>query len=114
MEPLAEPVTASAARPSATGKERVVALDGLRAVALLIIMGFHFGVGWLEGGFFSLDIFYVLSGYLITGLLLGEYPRRSGIRLAAFWLRRARRSQKAPSRMRASLAHSPSNRPVIR
>ncbi len=91
MEPLAEPVSASAARPSATGKERVVALDGLRAVALLIIMGFHFDVGWLKGGFFSLDIFYVLSGYLITGLLVGEFRRRRGIRLSAFWLRRARR-----------------------
>ena len=76
---------------SATGKDRITALDGLRAVALLIIMGFHFGVGWLQGGFFSLDIFYVLSGYLITGLLLGEYRKRAGIALSAFWLRRARR-----------------------
>ena len=91
MEPLAEPLTASVARPSATGRERVVALDGLRAVALLIIMGFHFGVGWLKGGFFSLDIFYVLSGYLITGLLLGEFRKRGRIVLSAFWLRRARR-----------------------
>ena len=64
-------------RPSATGKERITALDGLRAVALLIIMGYHFGVGWLQGGFFSLDIFYVLSGYLITGLLVSEYRKRS-------------------------------------
>ena len=79
------------ARPSATGKSRIMALDGLRAVALLIIMGYHFGVGWLQGGFFSLDIFYVLSGYLITGLLLSEYRKRSGITLSAFWLRRARR-----------------------
>ena len=79
------------ARPSATGKSRIVALDGLRAVALLIIMGYHFGVGWLQGGFFSLDIFYVLSGYLITGLLLGEWARAARIRLGAFWLRRARR-----------------------
>jgi peptidoglycan/LPS O-acetylase OafA/YrhL len=78
-------------RPSATGKSRIVALDGLRAVALLIIMGYHFGVGWLQGGFFSLDIFYVLSGYLITGLLLSEYRKRSAIKLSAFWLRRARR-----------------------
>jgi peptidoglycan/LPS O-acetylase OafA/YrhL len=80
-----------APRPSATGKERITALDGLRAVALLIIMGYHFGVGWLQGGFFSLDIFYVLSGYLITGLLVSEYRTRSAIKLSAFWLRRARR-----------------------
>jgi peptidoglycan/LPS O-acetylase OafA/YrhL len=78
-------------RPSATGKERITSLDGLRAVALLIIMGYHFGVGWLQGGFFSLDIFYVLSGYLITGLLLSEYRKRGAIKLSAFWLRRARR-----------------------
>ena len=78
-------------RTSATGRRRVVALDGLRAFALLIIMGYHFGVGWLQGGFFSLDIFYVLSGYLITGLLLGEWARAARIRLGAFWLRRARR-----------------------
>jgi peptidoglycan/LPS O-acetylase OafA/YrhL len=76
---------------SATGKARISALDGLRAVALLIIMGYHFGVGWLQGGFFSLDIFYVLSGYLITGLLVSEYRKRSAIKLSAFWLRRARR-----------------------
>ncbi len=82
---------APGSRPSATGTERIAALDGVRAVALLIIMGYHFGVGWLSGGFFSLDIFYVLSGYLITGLLLGEYRRRGRIKLSAFWLRRARR-----------------------
>ncbi|HUA96658.1 MAG TPA: acyltransferase, partial [Acidimicrobiales bacterium] len=78
-------------RPSATGKERVVALDGLRAFALLIIIGYHFGVGEFGGGFFSLDIFYVLSGYLITGLLLGEWARSARIALGAFWARRARR-----------------------
>jgi peptidoglycan/LPS O-acetylase OafA/YrhL len=78
-------------RPSATGASRISSLDGLRAVALLIIMGYHFGVGWLQGGFFSLDIFYVLSGYLITGLLLSEYRKRGSIKLSAFWLRRARR-----------------------
>ena len=88
---VAGPWTPTGTGTSATGSDRIAALDGLRAVALLIIMGFHFGVGWLQGGFFSLDIFYVLSGYLITGLLLGEYRRRSGIVLSAFWLRRARR-----------------------
>jgi peptidoglycan/LPS O-acetylase OafA/YrhL len=79
------------ARPSATGTQRITALDGLRGLALLIIMGYHFGVGWLQGGFFSLDIFYALSGYLITGLLLSEYRKRDAIKLSAFWLRRARR-----------------------
>src|SRR5664280_442338 len=79
------------ARPSATGRERITALDGIRSLTLLIIMGYLFGVGWLTGVFFGLDIFYVLSGYLITGLLLGEYRRRGGIVLSAFWIRRARR-----------------------
>ena len=80
-----------ALRTSATGRSRVVPLDGLRALALLIIMGYHFGVGALQGGFFSLDIFYVLSGYLITGLLLGEWATKARIALGAFWARRARR-----------------------
>ncbi len=78
-------------RLSATGRERVVALDGMRALGLLLIMGFHFGVGWLPGGFVGVDVFYVLSGYLITGLLLGEWARATRIKLGAFWLRRARR-----------------------
>jgi peptidoglycan/LPS O-acetylase OafA/YrhL len=78
-------------RTSATGRERVPALDGLRAVGLLLIMGFHFGVHGMSGGFVGVDVFYVLSGYLITGLLLGEWARAARIRLGAFWLRRARR-----------------------
>ena len=78
-------------RPSATGGGRVLGLDGLRAVAVALVLGFHFGVGWLGGGFFGVDVFYVLSGFLITGLLLAEYERRERIGLGAFWLRRARR-----------------------
>ena len=82
---------ALADRPSATGGGRVLGLDGLRAVAVLLVLGFHFGVGWLGGGFFGVDVFYVLSGFLITGLLLAEFERRDRIGLGAFWLRRARR-----------------------
>jgi peptidoglycan/LPS O-acetylase OafA/YrhL len=78
-------------RPSATGGGRVFGLDGLRAVAVLLVLGFHFGIGWLGGGFFGVDVFYVLSGFLITGLLLAEFERRDRIGLGAFWLRRARR-----------------------
>ena len=60
-------------RPSATGSHRILGLYGLRAVAVALVLGFHFGLGWLGGGFFGVDVFYVLSGYLITGLLLAEY-----------------------------------------
>ncbi|MGH9078548.1 MAG: acyltransferase family protein [Acidimicrobiales bacterium] len=70
---------------------RLAALDGLRAVAVLGVMAFHFGSTWLDGGFFGVDIFYVLSGFLITGLLLDEWGRSGRIRLAQFWGRRARR-----------------------
>ena len=79
------------ARPSATGSTRILGLDGLRAIAVALVLGFHFGLGWLGGGFFGVDVFYVLSGYLITGILLTEFERRGRIGLAAFWLRRARR-----------------------
>ena len=82
---------ALADRPSATGSTRILGLDGLRAVAVLLVLCFHFGLGWLGGGFFGVDMFYVLSGYLITGLLLAEFERREHIGLVAFWLRRARR-----------------------
>ena len=80
-----------ASRPSATGSTRILGLDGLRAVAVVLVLGFHFGIGWLGGGFVGVDVFYVLSGYLITGILLSEFERRERIGLAAFWLRRARR-----------------------
>ena len=87
----ADPPAGTHLRPSATGGARVAALDGLRAIALLLIVGFHFGVGWMPAGFVGVDVFYVLSGYLITGLLLGEWARSARIRLGAFWARRARR-----------------------
>lgn len=68
--------------------------DGIRAVAVLAVAVYHFGGGgtsWLRGGFLGVDVFFVLSGYLITGLLLAEHARTGGIRLGGFWLRRIRR-----------------------
>ncbi|HTI38527.1 MAG TPA: acyltransferase family protein [Vicinamibacterales bacterium] len=67
------------------------ALDGVRAVAVLAVIGYHLGYTWLPGGFLGVDIFFVLSGYLITTLLLLEYEAACRINLKAFWFRRARR-----------------------
>lgn len=67
------------------------ALDGVRAVAVVAVMLYHAGVAWAPGGFLGVDIFFVLSGYLITTLLLREHAATGTIGLAAFWGRRARR-----------------------
>jgi peptidoglycan/LPS O-acetylase OafA/YrhL len=70
---------------------RVPALDGLRAIAVGGVLLFHGGVSSVPGGFLGVDVFFVLSGYLITSLLLAERARNGRISLGHFWLRRARR-----------------------
>jgi peptidoglycan/LPS O-acetylase OafA/YrhL len=67
------------------------ALDGIRALAVAAVLAYHAGLPWARGGFLGVDAFFVLSGYLITGLLLIEHRSRGRIDLAAFWARRARR-----------------------
>ena len=67
------------------------ALDGLRAVAVVGVMLFHGGVSWMPGGFLGVDVFFVLSGYLITTLLLRERVGTGAIDLRQFWVRRLRR-----------------------
>jgi peptidoglycan/LPS O-acetylase OafA/YrhL len=69
----------------------VPALDGIRALAVAAVLLFHGGVSWARGGFLGVDAFFVLSGYLITTLLLAERRRTGRISLARFWGRRARR-----------------------
>ncbi|HWB70196.1 MAG TPA: acyltransferase, partial [Solirubrobacterales bacterium] len=66
-------------------------IDALRAVAVLAVFLYHAGVGWMPGGFLGVDVFFVISGYLITSLLLSEYRGAGHIRLGQFWLRRAKR-----------------------
>ena len=66
-------------------------LDGLRAVAVLAVVFYHLNVGWASGGLLGVGVFFVLSGYLITDLLLAEREREGAIALGRFWLRRARR-----------------------
>ena len=65
------------------------ALDGIRAVAVTAVVLYH--VGWLPGGYLGVDFFFVLSGYLITGLLLTEFARSGRVYFSTFWTRRARR-----------------------
>ena len=66
-------------------------LDGLRAIAVAAVFLYHARIDWLPGGFLGVDLFFVLSGYLITSLLLVEWEARNRIDLRRFWLRRARR-----------------------
>jgi len=66
-------------------------LDGLRAIAVAAVFLYHSRIDWLPGGFLGVDLFFVLSGYLITSLLLVEWEARNRIDLRRFWMRRARR-----------------------
>jgi peptidoglycan/LPS O-acetylase OafA/YrhL len=70
---------------------RAPGLDGVRALAVLAVIGFHEGAPELSGGFLGVDIFFVLSGFLITDLLVARYQRDGRLDLKGFWARRARR-----------------------
>ncbi|NQY57201.1 MAG: acyltransferase family protein [Ilumatobacteraceae bacterium] len=67
------------------------ALDGLRALAVAAVVAYHLGFGWASGGFLGVDLFFVISGYLITTLLLSERAATGRIALGDFWVRRFRR-----------------------
>ena len=71
--------------------ERVPGLDSLRALGVVAVVGYHLGVPAMRGGFLGVTLFFVLSGYLITRLLLEEYETRGAVDLAGFWVRRIRR-----------------------
>jgi peptidoglycan/LPS O-acetylase OafA/YrhL len=66
-------------------------IEGLRGIAILLVVGCHCSISWCAGGFVGVDVFFVISGYLITGLLAGEYLETSRIDFAGFFARRARR-----------------------
>ena len=66
-------------------------LDGLRAIAVLAVIAFHLGLDWAPGGMLGVGVFFTLSGYLISDILLSQLNARGRIKLAPFWLARARR-----------------------
>lgn len=66
-------------------------LEGLRAVAILAVVAVHAGVPWLRGGYVGVDVFFVLSGFLITGLLVNEVGETGRLRFVEFYVRRLRR-----------------------
>jgi peptidoglycan/LPS O-acetylase OafA/YrhL len=91
---LRTPIAAAGADATEKTKQRLphlAPLDGLRAIAVAAVMAFHTGAGWAVGGFLGVDVFFVLSGFLITVLLVREFQRRSRVSLPRFYARRALR-----------------------
>lgn len=73
------------------GIRYIPAIDGLRAVAVIAVMLYHLGFTWIPGGFLGVDLFFVISGYVITRLLLDSIQRSGGLDLRAFYGARVRR-----------------------
>ncbi len=83
--------TAASAKAPRLGLDFRGDIEGLRAIAVVIVVLFHARIGPFEGGFIGVDVFFVVSGFLITSLLLREAEAEGKVSLAAFWARRARR-----------------------
>lgn len=75
----------------ASGPGYVPGLDGMRAIGLVFMLAYHAGATWAKGAIFTISMFFTLSGFLITSLLLAERERSGGIDLRGFWVRRFRR-----------------------
>ena len=73
------------------GIRYIPAIDGLRAVAVVAVMLYHLGFSWIPGGFLGVDLFFVISGYVITRLILDSIQRSEGLDLRAFYKARIRR-----------------------
>ena len=92
----------SSVRPYEANRRYILpGLDGLRAIAVLLVIVYHFWPTVLPGGMIGVDIFFVISGFLITSLLLREGALNGRIALGSFWIRRARRLLPAIALMNA-------------
>ena len=73
------------------GIQYIPAIDGLRAIAVIAVFLYHLGISWIPGGFLGVDLFFVISGYVITRLLLDSIQERGGLDLRDFYMARIRR-----------------------
>ena len=78
-------------RPVSSGQRYMPGLDGLRALAVLAVIAYHEQFGWAPGGLLGVGVFFTLSGFLITSILVSQWSADGRIRLGDFWLHRARR-----------------------
>ena len=84
--------TAASGRPGTPSKRRYLpGLDGLRALAVFAVIAYHLGLSWAQGGLVGVTVFFVISGFLITGLLLRELDESGTVDIKRFWVRRLRR-----------------------
>lgn len=91
MRSLSSESTMSGVQMSVRSNSYRPDIDGLRALAIVFVIVYHSGFGWINGGFIGVDVFFVISGFLIGGLLLSEHARSGRLSLREFWGRRARR-----------------------
>ena len=78
-------------RPVDENAAYIPGLDGIRALAVIVVVAYHLGVPHMGGGLLGVGVFFTLSGFLITGILLSSWYRTDSLELKRFWLRRARR-----------------------
>lgn len=90
-EPPSDAEPASSLSGSTASMGYQPGLDGLRAISVIAVILYHAGFGWMPGGFLGVEVFFVVSGYLITSLLIDERERDGSVSLRGFWTRRARR-----------------------
>jgi peptidoglycan/LPS O-acetylase OafA/YrhL len=77
--------------PVQSDQKYLPGLDGLRALAVTAVVAYHLGYGWAQGGLLGVGVFFTLSGYLITDILVGQFAAKGRMKLKEFWMRRARR-----------------------
>ncbi len=86
-----EPAVGNASGAAHDPRRHRTDIEGLRFLAVALVVAFHAGVPWLRGGYVGVDVFFVISGFLITGLLVEELGRRGTLSFTGFYARRARR-----------------------